>query len=450
MKVAWFIPEGLVVKRTNIVPRGYVSKEEAFLNTCDIIIFHNRFKGSDVLLAKRLIASGKKIIIDTNFPAWNPYYSLNTSEIISNFYKIVKISSYVIVNTLDLNTDLLSYIKKISIETAVITDEPNSNNTDLYEKIFNKITMGYVEKTIRKENKVLFIGNKPYHVHIRDVRDGWIMQVIGDYLTELNDKDILFTTGKKQDFSADINYYINWTNNEPKLDKLEKTKCDMIMFTHFEPEHIKHEDAIIKWADLYTCMTRHGEQELIKRRVAPEKIGVIEAFGVSTKFRRKITIGWAGRPYELLMRKNLGILVDLAKDLDNTVFNFMVYDTRGESWNIINKMRKNDADVQIIKENYDFFLNSLSYYLSPSKVEGGPMDILNAFYAGVPVVAMDIGFFNTLKTTDGYCFKDYDDLLEFFKKIEQKKKENFKKIEPYTWDTFKRWHIKHFRKVFNI
>jgi hypothetical protein len=312
--------------------------------------------------------------------------------------------------------------------------------------IRRKIAHNYVEI----KSKFTYINTKIKHVHIRDMKDGWIMQVIGDYLAQLNDKDILFTSGKQQDFNADINYYINWTNNEPRLDFLTKTKCDIILFTHFEKEHVNEENAVINWADRYTCMSVHGKQQLINRGIQESKIGIIEGFGVSTGFRKKIAIGWAGRPYPGLERKDANILPNLAKDLDSDIFKFIFYDKKKELNMLLSKMNKVGADVELLSANYDYFLNSIDYYLSPSLMEGGPMDLLNAAYAGIPIISRDIGFFHTINTKEDFMFKDYSELLKFFKAIETNKKQKIKNLAPYTWDTFKRWHIKHFRSILEI
>jgi len=298
--------------------------------------------------------------------------------------------------------------------------------------------------------KVLkFHRDKKPHVHIRDIRDGWIMAKFGDMLRDLADNDIRFTIGRNQDKTADINYYINWTNGRPRLYKFPKSKCDIILFTHFEKYWpcYREEEQIIKWADYFTCMSAKGKKELIERGIPKSKIAIMKGIGTSINFRRKIKIGWAGRPNYTTKRKGNDDFLRLSEELDSNMFKFLLCGKTPELLKLSNDMKMAGADVELIRDNYKSFITQLDYYLSPSRIEGGPMDMLNAYYAGIPIVSRKIGFFCDLKTRDDYSFTDYKSLLKIFKKIEKAKKLKFKKIEPYNWDNFGQWHIKYFRKI---
>lgn len=303
------------------------------------------------------------------------------------------------------------------------------------------------EITDKKFKSIIWIKPDIKHVHIRDVKDGWIMQKFGDELALLKSNSIKFTHGVEPDYTADINYYINWTNDRPRLDKIKKSKCDIILFTHFEPEHFHEEDVVIKWADYYTCMSRHGKAELIKHGVNSNKIGVIDGIGVSIDYRKKIVLGWSSRPYFNLKRKCTDILINLAKDLDNSVFKFVIKNKDNESDSLIKQMRSYNADIEIAHVTDNNFFSKLDYYISPSNAEGGPMDLLNAMYAGIPVVARDIGFFNSLRTDEDILFDEYEDLLKILKAKEKIKKDKFKSMERYTWDNFRSWHIDFFKHI---
>jgi len=304
----------------------------------------------------------------------------------------------------------------------------------------------------KSEIKIIrFVRNKKKHVHIRDVRDNWIMQRFGDELARLTDKDILFTTGIKPDSKADINYYVNWTNEKPSLFDLPKTKLDIILFTHFEQRKLNYgkESKVLKWADKFTCMSKHGKTELLKRGIPKTKIDVSEGIGVSIDYRKKIKIGWAGKPNFQTGRKGNGEFKQLTRELDSDIFKFILYGDSSYIHSLGKQFIDGGADVEIIND-YNYFLNTIDYYLSPSTIEGGPMDMLNAYYAGIPIVSMDIGFFHTIKTKDDYCFKDYDDLLSFFMKKQNTRKQKMKIIAPYNWDNYRKWHIRYFKKVLGI
>ena len=494
MKITWIVLDDITAGLRNnstytraslvapYMPNTVICSTLEFVRGCDVIIYQDRFQQHDVYLAEELVKAGKIVLIDISFPVWNSCFPMHDNDKAGYFRRLANLSSCIIDPVDSYKVDLEHYIKDKPIKVipnrldlglhlnkkefnrlGVLRDFDVERSAKEYMYIISEIT----ECGIESDNKTLFtntndnypqytsknitfIGGKKKHVHIRDVRDSWIMQIFGDELAQLNDKDIHFTIGKSQNFKADINYYINWTNNQPCLNELKKTKCDIILFTHFEEEHFKEENKIIKWADLFTCMSKHGEIKLKERDISNKKISVIESMGISTNIRKKITIGWAGRPYYSLSRKNSQYLIKLAKDLDNTIFKFVFYSRRADAKSLAEKMNNYGADIEVLNTDYDCFLNSMDYYISPSNMEGGPMDMLNAFYAGIPVIAKNVGFFHTLKTKDDFMFSSYTELLKFFKSKERAKTQKIKVIEPYTWDNFRKWHINYFRKVLDI
>lgn len=463
------------------MPDTIICSTDEVVKECDVIIYQDRFELHDVYLATELKKQNKKILIDISFPVWNskqPNYNPIKAK---NFFQLAELSSCIIVPSSDYQSNLEHYIadKQIKViptrfdfgiqlnknefnKLSSLREFNVEQSAKEYMNIIYEITESntiWTPEKQRKETKehyqdirkcIKFVGNKSKHVHIRDVRDGWIMQVFGDELAQLNDRSIKFTSGRAQDFNADINYYINWTNDKPCLNELEKTKCDIILFTHFEHEHFVEETRVMEWSDLFTCMSKHGEMKLKERGILAKKISIIEGIGTSTKVRKKIAIGWAGRPYFHLGRKNYDAFIKLSEDLDKEIFKFIFYGRRSGVKPLAEKMEKNGMTVEILGDDYDYFLKSIDYYLSPSDMEGGPMDMLNAIYAGVPVIAQDVGFFHTLKTKEDFKFKNYKELLKFFKLKEKSKKKKIKIITPYTWDNFRLWHIKYFRKVLGL
>ena len=47
------------------------------------------------------------------------------------------------------------------------------------------------------------------------------------------------------------------------------------------------------------------------------------------------------------------------------------------------------------------------------------MDILNAIYSRTPVVSRNIGFIYSLRTDEDFIYEDYEELLLYFKNIEE-------------------------------
>jgi len=493
MKITWIVLDDItanihnnsthirVVEVIPYMPNTTICSTVAFVKHCDVIIYQDRFEQHDVYLAEELVKAGKIVLVDISFPIWNPNFTLYNADKRNFFKRLAKLSSAIIVPSDSYKDNIKKYIPDTPIKVIPNRTDFGAQTSRIGHSVLKAFDDFNIEKSakeymdiistilkpsievkikppaedIKQDYKYLsksinFIGNKKKHVHVRDIRDNWIMQIFGDELASLNDRDIKFTISKLQNFDADINYYINWTNNQPCLNELKKTKCDIILFTHFEKEHFVEETRVIKWADLFTCMAKHGAIKLKARGIPNQKIGIIEGIGVSTAIRNKIVIGWAGKPYFSLSRKASDVFMKLADDLDSTIFKFIFYGNKAGVPLLATKMKNCGADVEVLYENYDHFLQSIDYYLSPSTMEGGPMDMLNAFYAGIPVVSRKIGFFYTIKTKDDFAFKDYIELLKFFKIKEKAKKQKFKVIESYNWDNFRKWHINYFKKVLGI
>ena len=260
------------------------------------------------------------------------------------------------------------------------------------------------------------------NVNIISPKDNWILQKMGLELVKASDIGIDFVNGQTQDMEADINYYINWCYWKILYPDLQKSKFDIVFFTHFDSVSYKYLDVLDK-ADIITCMSLHGEQVLIEHGISKNKIKVCPFFGVSATGKKKIVLGTSGRNYNT-ERKNKQEIDQLANDLDSDIFRFE---------------HANSAD--------DSFFENIDYFLQASTTEGGSMDILNAIYTRTPVISRDIGFIYNLKTARDFIYEDYEELLMYFKTIEEGIKAKDKIIKNYTWDNFRRWHINLFKEI---
>lgn len=246
--------------------------------------------------------------------------------------------------------------------------------------------------------------------------DGWILNKIG--------REIVKVGGVLDNKRSDITYWVNWCYWKILHPNLQKSKFDMVLFTHFDNNSKIYLDVLDK-ADLIICMSDHGSQELIKHNIPPNRIKVCPYLGVSINIKKKVVIGNSGRNYNT-DRKNWKEVERLKKDLDNNIFEFRHCDTTD-----------------------DKFFENIDYFLQVSTAEGGSMDILNAIYSRTPVISRDIGFIHTFKTDSDFIYNNYEGLLMYFKNIEENVKQKDNLSANFTWDNFRNWHAALFKELAN-
>jgi hypothetical protein len=269
---------------------------------------------------------------------------------------------------------------------------------------------------------------------------GWILETISNELIILKAADIKLTRSHTTDFMADINYYINWKHWKSIDSNLKKSNFDIVYFTHFEKDDTIE---ILNAADLIIAQSNHGLTCLLDKKIPERKIKVISGMGPKPHVTfKKIKLGISGRPYEYTNRKRQDLLIKLSTDLNNRIFQFVFSNHHWDA--VVKDMQKNNADC-IVSRNK--FWEIIDYWLSTSEIEGGPMDVINAFYAGIPVISRSIGYFDDMKTKEDFVFNEYADLLYYLKQIENKKIEKLSKTSDHTWDNFRDWHARLFKEI---
>ena len=279
-------------------------------------------------------------------------------------------------------------------------------------------------------------------VHIVDYAGhGWILQKIANEVMELSyHRNLKMSRDNVPNLDADINYYINWvlfTKDRPK------SNYDMIFFTHFE--NIPEEVPILNRADMIVAMSEHGKK-LVKEKGVKTEVHALKAFGTNVSIKKKIRIGFSGRFYDS-GRKGEKDLIKLANNLDRSIFQFVFHNTSDDAYDKINKSVVKQIGAEIVYKDINKFFSGIDYFLQTSTAEGGSMDILNAIYAGVPIVSRSIGFMYNMATKDDLIYSDIEEIIAFFESIGNAKLDKFEKIKEYTWENFRSDHLWLFHKL---
>lgn len=269
--------------------------------------------------------------------------------------------------------------------------------------------------------------------------DEWILGIIARKLLEIKDPEIQIDRSINPDRKADINYYINWQGFVSNA----KSNFDMIWFSHLcGPDEI----IALRKSDLIVAKSTHGLKTLAELGFHPGNIRIFEGIGAATNEFKKINIGFAGRLcYKY--RKGEDELWKLAEHLDKRIFKFYLLGKDTTLKNFSTELSR-IADVELIKDDVTRFFNTIDYYLQSSYVEGGSMDIVNAVNTGTPIISRSIGFFHDFNTAEDFVYETYQELKEFFKRLEAPKLAKLKRAENNTWDKFRSWHIKLFKEIY--
>ncbi|MEI7784761.1 MAG: glycosyltransferase [Betaproteobacteria bacterium] len=264
-----------------------------------------------------------------------------------------------------------------------------------------------------------------YKLNIICPKDGWIIEKMGlqihkhlrgSTLYYANHPN-LYREGGPLDQEGTINYYLTYI-----LFKGKRRALDAAWFTHIEEDpHNKHiADYFIKAArsvDLAIFNAPKYENQC--KEFTKRSATIIP--GVDEKFKLKLNLGIVGREYDYTSRKNPELAIKLAAiDWLNIEY------TKGE----------------IPEEKLPEFYNRQDYTLVLSKVEGGPMCVLESLAMGKEVIfPRGVGFGEMFyEGLHMYEKDDSDSLSLLLGRLYLQKMRTREIVEGYTWKSFAEAH----------
>jgi len=238
------------------------------------------------------------------------------------------------------------------------------------------------------------------HIHIVEPYHSTAMRRMADPLTSvLPEYFEQVTIGETPDDSADLNFHIPW-HTLTALSETATNSKQVVLYTHLNPPARAELITACKRADHIVAMSKTGRSELIELGVPENKISVI--YAGHKEYRPRVrNVGIIG--YEQPNGRKRGhILIDLCWMMDVSPFQFIF---AGGGWDdTIAKMANAGANVanvgEVSADKLQDVYSAIDLLLVTSYIEGGPLTVLEALSAGVPVIAPPVGYANDLLPDD--------------------------------------------------
>lgn len=171
-------------------------------------------------------------------------------------------------------------------------------------------------------------------------------------------------------------------------------------FTHLEPAWQKKFDEVASKIDYAVCLNKTIKKYLEDKGVKTEII----RHGHDPRIKKEPVFGWCGR----------------------------VYKSGRKGEDLIEKI---GGVIQGNFENAVEFYKKIDYLIIPSRIEGGPVPLIDAISAGVPVIAREgLGWCDEFPCIR---YKDDEDILRVINQLRN----------PPTWEEWKEKHRKLFDEI---
>lgn len=205
----------------------------------------------------------------------------------------------------------------------------------------------------------------------------------------LQARGVAITVSDAPDADADLNYHVPWHT----MAGLEAPNSKHVIdFTHLNPGMEAQAVDACRRADAVVAMTFAGREELLRLGVQQDKLWVSSP-GVSGFTPRKRNIGIVGAE-QPNGRKRSHILLDLAWQTDLSPFHFIII---GTGWEPVAEQLKNmgvsgEVHPAVSEDQLRAAYRGMDALLVTGYREGGPLPVLEALSAGVPVFSPRYGY----------------------------------------------------------
>jgi glycosyltransferase involved in cell wall biosynthesis len=235
-------------------------------------------------------------------------------------------------------------------------------------------------------------------------------------------------------------YFYRAMRHNPKI----LNKRNIVMFTHenyttsFSKTHVIW---CLNKADKVVCLNSKVQEKLIKAGLQKEKTALIHiASNPDFFFSHERKTGTVGFCSAFSDRKNPKLIFDLVKNTPERQFYLIGrYWDKYENFNELMSLQNFTYFDNEAYETYPNLYNKIDIFISPSKIEGGPVPILEAMLSNCFPIASKTGFAEDIIThgENGFLFDtnaDYKTVKVLIDKAGTKTIDVRKTALPYSWE----------------
>lgn len=260
-------------------------------------------------------------------------------------------------------------------------------------------------------------------VHII-TKDSWILRRIAEEVAKYTNATISERPNKR----ADINYFVNYALFEP-VDSIT-----VGYFTHIEPNTKKRWKEVENQFNAAVYIAdKYKPQTPVRAKIYPT--------GLNYKVNPKLRIGISGRPYKSGRKgeDDIAWLVEQTKDsVDWVALGSPQWGKYG-----INEVEGWKSDEDSVR-----FYQDLDLFLCMSKIEGGPIPVVEAIKCGTPVISTLCGNHEEWQNAT-QLVRDRNEALELINGMITSH-EVRKEMCRRDWEWFGRQHKAFFNKILSI
>jgi len=280
-------------------------------------------------------------------------------------------------------------------------------------------------------------------VNIIRPNSGWILDFIAHRIYDTNKKlktniEMRMCPPQPIKQDVDINYYIDVYNCYKGKTSIKDVGWLNAFHQGFEPTKALSLDFIV-------FQNKKYQEKMIELGYPVEKTKVIYPGVFLEKFPlKKIALGIFQRGVHKDKGHDFMLKLPEIMDLKNFSFIFV-----GKGWDDVAQFYGKMGIVTALytEENYDAYpqvYKLIDYLLIPSKLEGGPMCLLEALAMGIPIISSKVGMVEDFDVEYTFEPGNHLELAEILMKIEKERLDRRKKVEALTWEN----HVKELIKVF--
>jgi len=287
------------------------------------------------------------------------------------------------------------------------------------------------------------------HINVITVNSGWILQKIAERIVAAAPPGVTMSIGYSR--WGERNFYVDVQNCFGG-----KRGVDIGLFTHvhendtkYLADHWFNLDHVIHMSERNQAMWNGDKRYFPETQSSSCMIPGEMPPGFEFK-KRRIGIAQRGK-YE---GKGFHFMLDFVANCPNTVemFDWLFI---GNDWEDVVSEIKKLTVVDVIPDStatwpdtYARFYSEIDYLLIPSKWEGGPMGLLEAAAAGVPVISAKVGWADKeILVYKSFKPGMWDELDEILYEIGHSQQFAYEKVKDLSYASYAQHVVDCFKKV---